>query len=115
MARRSKEEVLDEFHKLYDCLDAFLSCHDTLLSKANAQFRRKHVVTREQMLNWFENGTHSPSQIVSGVLSGLSDCKETVADLAKYDPDQEKRFRDAYLRRRGKSFEDDIALARYSK
>ncbi len=110
-ARRTKEQVLAEFHWLYDCFEAFCAAHGPLEGEEYQALLQSTVITRDQMLGWLEKG-HTPSQIVSGVRSGLADCLATMRILPKDDPAKGAALHANYFALRGRSLADDIALAK---
>lgn len=113
-ARRSKEQVLAEFHWLYDCFEAFNAAHSPLEGSECQALLQSTVITRARMLGWLDNG-HTPTQIVSGVRSALSDCQKTMRMLPKDNPAKGAALLASYFALRGRSLEDDIALAKEIK
>lgn len=104
--RRSKEQVLAEFHWLYDCFEAFMSAHGPLEG-----IDYSAVITRAQMLCWLDKGS-SPSQLVAGVRSGLGDAVRTMRILPKDNPAKGSALHSNYFAIRGRSLDEDIALAK---
>lgn len=105
-ARRNKEQVLAEFHWLYDCFEAFLAAHAPLEGVDYSA-----VTTRAEMLGGLEAG-RTPSQLVAGVRSALADQVKAMRILPKDNPAKGQALVANYLALRGRSLEADIALAR---
>lgn len=110
-ARRSKEQLLAEFHWLYDCFEAFHAAHGPLEGEEYQKLWQSTVITRAQMLGWLENG-HTASQILAGVRSALNDCVRTMRILQKDNPAKGAALHANYAAIRGRSLEGDIALAK---
>jgi len=106
--RRSKEEVLAEFHWLYDCFEAFLAAHGPVEGIDYAQLP---VISRNEMLGWLDKG-RTPSQLVAGVRSALADQVKAMRYLPRDNPAKGAALHANYLALRGRSLEEDIALAR---
>jgi len=109
--RRSKEQILAEFHWLYDCFQAFTAAHGQLEGEEYQALWQSTVVTRNQMLARLEKG-YTPSQLVAGVRSGLSDCVKTMRILPRDNPVKGAALNAAYASLRGRGLEEDIALAK---
>ncbi|HMO08548.1 MAG TPA: hypothetical protein PKD10_13005 [Paracoccaceae bacterium] len=107
-ARRSKEQVLAEFHWLYDCFDAFLAAHGPV---EGIDYRELPVISRDDMLSWLETG-RTPSQLVAGVRSALRDAMGAMRHLPRDNPAKGAALHASYLARRGRSLAEDIAMAR---
>lgn len=110
-ARRSKEQVLAEFHWLYDCFDAFLAAHGPVESINYSEFP---IISRAEMLAWLARGT-TPSQLVAGVRSGLSDALKAWRHLPSDNPAKGAALHSNYVALRGRSLDDDIALAKQAQ
>jgi len=106
--RRSKEQVMAEFHWLYDCFEAFLAAHGPV---EGIDYAREPVISRQQMLGWLEKGS-TPSQLVAGVRSGLRDAVNTMRFLPRDNPAKGAALHANYLTFRGRSLDEDIALAK---
>lgn len=100
-----------EFHWLYDCFEAFTAAHGQLEGEEYQALLQSTVVTRDQMLARLEKG-HTPSQLVAGVRSGLSDCVKTMRILPKDNPVNGAALKASYASLRDRSLEEDIALAK---
>jgi hypothetical protein len=108
--RRSKGEVLAEFHWLYDCFEAFLAAHGPVEGIDYAQLP---VISRNDMIGWLDRGG-TPSQVVAGVRSALADQVKTMRNLPRDNPSKGAALHANYLALRGRNLEEDIALARRS-
>lgn len=108
MARRTKQEVLAEFHHLRDCFDAFLTAFAPNWSSEDAAFMQSHIITRDEMLSWIDKGKTTASGVVAGVKAGIADWKLALRDLERYHPEKAQIFHDSYVDLRGKRFLDDI-------
>lgn len=71
MPRRSKEEILQEFHRLSDAFEAALDMQEKLCPKWREE--RCLVLSRGDMLKHVENGKATASQILSGTREAVSD------------------------------------------
>ncbi|MDZ4134187.1 MAG: hypothetical protein U1D06_01155 [Paracoccaceae bacterium] len=103
-----------ELHWLYDCFEAFNAAHGPLEGEEYQNHLQSTVITRDRMLGWLENG-HTPSQIVAGVRSALSDCSGAMRFLPKDNPAKGAALHANYFAIRGRSLEDDIALSKEVK
>lgn len=110
-ARRSKEQVLAEFHWLYDCFDAFLAAHGPV---EGIDYATLPVTSRQTMLAWMDKG-HTASQLVAGVRSGLTDAAGAMRHLPRDNPAKGAALHANYLALRGRSLEEDIALAKQAQ
>lgn len=110
-ARRSKEQVLAEFHWLYDCFEAFLAAHGPV---EGIDYASQPITTREQMLGRLGKG-HTPSQLVAGVRSALGDAMGAMRYLPRDNPAKGAALHANYQALRGRSLEDDIALAKQTQ
>lgn len=110
-ARRSREQVLAEFHWLYDCFDAFLAAHGPVEGIDYGTFP---VITRAEMLRWLERG-QTPSQLVAGMRSALGDATGAMRHLPNDNPAKGAALHANYFALRGRSLEEDIALAKQAQ
>ncbi|MCY1126239.1 hypothetical protein OU426_05170 [Frigidibacter sp. RF13] len=110
--RRSSHQVLAEFHWLYDCLEAFVAAQLPLLPEEVRALYRKKFVTRERMLALVAEGKATPSMLVTGAKSGLSDCREQIRHMRQDNPRAAEALQESYVAARGRPFEKDVALAR---
>lgn len=108
MVRRSKQEVLVEFHRLRDCFDAFLMAYAPNWSPEDAAFIQNQIVTRENMLLWMAEGKTTASGILAGIKSGIGDWKLALSDLERYHPEKAEIFHNSYVKLQGQRFLDDI-------
>lgn len=106
--RRSKEQILAEFHWLCDCLDAFLAAHGPV---EGIDYASQPIISRDEMLGWLDQG-RTPSYLVAGVRSALGDAKGAMRYLPRDNPAKGAVLHANYLALRGRSLEDDIALAK---
>jgi hypothetical protein len=107
-ARRSKEQVLAEFHWLYDCFEAFLAAHGPV---EGIDYQELPIISRAEMLGWLETGA-TPSQIVAGVRSVLSDATGAMRHLPRDNPAKGATLHANYLAIRGRSLAEDVAIAK---
>lgn len=109
--RRTREQILAEFHWLYDCFEAFNAAYAPLITPEEQVFRERHITTRKQMLEWQEKRL-TPSKLVSGVRSALSDHLNTMKYLPEDNPLHGRMLHANYLAIRGRTLAEDIALAK---
>ncbi|WP_157056530.1 hypothetical protein [Pseudorhodobacter aquimaris] len=95
-----------EFHWLYDCFEASMAAHAPIEG-----IDYSCVPSRVQMLGRLGKGL-SPSQLVSGVRSALGDAAKVMRILPKDNPAKGAALHANYAAIRGRSLEDDIALAK---
>ncbi len=110
MARRSREQVLAEFHRLYDCFDAALEASRPIPDFFDVS--RSELATRDTMLAWRDCGKTTTTELVSGVWAGLADLRLGLRDLQRNRPAEAKGFESRYLALRSKSFLADVTAAR---
>lgn len=110
-ARRSKEQVLAEFHWLCDCFEAFLAAHGPV---EGIDYASQSIISRQQMLGWLDKG-QTPSQLVAGVRSGLADARMAMRYLPRDNPAKGAALHANYLALRGRNLDDDIALAKQTQ
>ncbi len=115
MARRSKEEVLSEFHHLFDCLEAFMVAEDPFIGKSNASLRREMMVSRKKMVAAIDGGAMSASQALSGAKSAVSDLRRNLKLYRTDEPETAEKIEEAYVSARGTFFETDIERSRLKK
>jgi hypothetical protein len=103
MARRTKEEILGEFHRLYDFFD--IACDIISSIDAFGHNGRRLAGPREEMLLWLDDGKATASQILSGLQQALNDLALGI-DAPDHPASVEfaKRFRE----RTGRDFLDAI-------
>jgi hypothetical protein len=109
--RRTEEQVMAEFHWLYDCFESFNAAYAPLISLEEQGFRDAHIVSRREMLGWLDRG-QTPSRLVSGVRSGLRDHLNTMKHLPKDNPAHASMLMANYLTIRGRTLFEDVALAK---
>jgi hypothetical protein len=110
-ARRSREQVLAEFHWLYDCFDAFLAAHGPV---EGIDYTHLPVTSRQTMIGWLEKG-HTPSQLVAGVRSALGDAAGAMRHLPRDNPAKGAALHANYFAIRGRTLDEDIALAKQAQ
>ncbi|MFW2543403.1 hypothetical protein ACN2XU_12230 [Primorskyibacter sp. 2E107] len=109
MPRRTRDEVLAEFHRLYDCFEAAIEAFQGLGTMWEREILSDHVATRDQMLFWIALGKSTPSQILAGVHSALADMRLGLKDMTRNRPDQAALFHHRYEAIRGRPFKEDAA------
>ena len=110
-ARRSREQVLAEFNWLYDCFEAFLAAHGPV---EGIDYASQPITSRQTMLGWMNKG-HTPSQLVAGVRAALGDARGAMRYLPQDNSAKGAALHANYLALRGRTLEEDIALAKQAK
>lgn len=105
--RRTKEELLVEFHRLCDVFETIWECQFPYLPEELVVCHKKYVVTPEGMLRWLEDGRCTASEIVFGMRQGLNDTVEQLVYLMEDDPGTATKIFAAYRERTGRDFWDD--------
>ncbi|MEC3859830.1 hypothetical protein VK792_00915 [Mesobacterium sp. TK19101] len=105
MARRTKEELLAEFHRLSGVFET--ACDIQCDLDPDFQKTRHLIITRDQMLGWHDAGTATASTILSGVREGLNDISTGVMVALSENASSGRRFLDRYSARTGRDFFDD--------
>ncbi|WP_371168198.1 hypothetical protein [Aliiroseovarius sp. 2305UL8-7] len=108
--RRSTEEVAEEFHRLYDILEAYVDAEAPALG-ATAGCKKEQMVSRIEYLEMVHKKTHTYSQLAKGVRSGLADCRRNLLDLQKHDPTTATLVVERYNGIAGRDLCDDLALS----
>lgn len=107
MARRSKEQFLQEFHRLSDAFEAALDMQEKLYPEMREH--RDVVLTRDDMLQLVEDGRATASQIFSGTREAVTDLicglKLDSADPPPFAVD----FLNEYRRKTGRDFFADAS------
>ncbi|WP_425099839.1 hypothetical protein [Tropicibacter sp. S64] len=109
MPRRTRDQLLAEFHRLYDCFEAAIEAFQGLGTMWERELLADHVATRDRMLSWIAEGNSTPSQIAAGVHSALADMRLGLKDMTCNRPGQAALFHHRYEAIRGKPFNDDTA------
>ncbi len=103
MARRSQTELLEEFHRLSDVLDAAWE------ARCRMESERRGVegpIPRERMLKFVNEGKATVSQIVQGTKEALNDMSPRGSPHPT-EAAQEARFLQEYKSITGRSFWSD--------
>ncbi len=101
--RRTSEQVLAEFHRMYDFLGALTDCWDEVLSTTHAT--RMH--SREIMLGALSKGA-TASDILRGTQEALNDRSEELMDLLQDRPAIAHAILRGYREKQGRDLWDDI-------
>ncbi len=96
MARRSKEELLAEFHRLYDIFEVTLDIQDELNP---GLFDRRLITTRAHMLEWVDAKQATLSQAISGAREAINDTYETYHFGARNQSPEESKITEYFLTR----------------
>ena len=110
-ARRSREQVLAEFSWLYDCFEAFLAAHGPV---EGIDYSSQPITSRQAMLEWLDKD-QTPSQLVAGVRTALGDARGAMRSLPRDNSAKGAALHANYLAVRGRTLEEDIALAKQAK
>ncbi|WP_157133169.1 hypothetical protein [Roseobacter sp. SK209-2-6] len=110
MPRRSREQVLNEFHYLYDCFEAALVSAAQIEDFFDASEYREFVLSRGDMLILVSEGKATATQICTGTKAALGDIKQGLKDLQRRRPPAYDLFQKTYRNLRDISFADDISL-----
>ena len=110
MPRRSREQVLAEFHHLYDCFQAALDAGGPIAGFFDV--KDGEYASRQRMLDWMDDGKSTASGLVAGVRSALSDITRGLGDLERNRPDDAVQFHALYRGLRGRQLAEDIENAR---
>jgi hypothetical protein len=105
MKRRTKAEILLEFHRVADVFDVAWDIQCEIYPEFRAT--RHLVASREKMLGWVDDGKATASQILAGCRQALNDFFE-MHDFD--DPDRDPSgavFLREYRLRTGREFFDD--------
>lgn len=102
MPRRTKEEILQEFHRLSDAFEAALDMHEDLCPEMREH--RHLVLTRDDMLKQVDNGKATASQILSGTREAVSDLFQGLGLDAANPPPFAAEFLAEYRRTTGRDF-----------
>ena len=109
MARRSKTQLLDEFHRLYDCFDAALKAARPIPDFFDID--PADTLTRDYMLAAHKTGKMTASALVAGTRAALGDICLGLDDLRRRRPADADRFEHRYTALRGTLLPADINSA----
>lgn len=96
MPRRSRKELLTEFHRLYDIFEVTLDIQDELYPDL---FDRQLTITRARMLEWVDAKQATLSQAISGAREAINDTYETYHFGAKDQSPEESKIAEYFLTR----------------
>lgn len=107
MARRTKEELLKEFHRLSDIFELTFEFQLSRRSEADVAWMRDSVPSRDDMLSWVERGEATLSQIVSGTREAINDNNEELSHAMQDSDPYAVEFLAFYRDRTGRDYYDD--------
>ena len=107
MARRSKEELIVELHRLYDVFETLYACMEPLYGPEAFEMLTRSTITRERMLDLLADGTVTASELIEGARQGLNDQLESIEDALEDQPDIAKLVLASYKRQSGRDLYDD--------
>ena len=109
MARCSRTQLLDDFHRLYDCLDAALKAARPIPDFFDID--PDDVLTRTHMLAELKSKKTTASALVAGMRAVLGDICRGLDDLRRRRPTDADRFESRYIALRGTPLPADINSA----
>jgi hypothetical protein len=108
MARRSSEELLAEFHKRYDILEAIRECFMPSVNFFSTPEENGNT-QREGMLRAVETGETTLSQVISGINMAIVDMFGFVEDIIECDSAHVKVALACYKAKTGRDYWSDEA------
>jgi hypothetical protein len=108
VARRSKEELIAEFHRLYDLFETLTACQEPLFDPDDFKWFNEHVPTREHMLECLADGKVTASELVQGTQQGVNDYLSDIEGALEDEPEKAKLVLVAYKERTGRNLFDDV-------
>lgn len=112
MVRRTKEEMLAEYHRLFDIFDVVA---DFMVEEREREREpeaatqiRESIPAREDWLRRLSLGGVSLSQILSGLRQALNDWNEQLAHSLQDGTSHAHEFLANYLARTGRHYFDDV-------
>ncbi|WP_294230406.1 hypothetical protein [uncultured Shimia sp.] len=106
--RRSREELLAEFHQLYEVLELISKVEDLVVPIAPEINFQKDTPSKQQALSLVDHGRVTLSQVCSGVREAIYDSLETLEDLQEEDSQKANLFLQSYRDLSGRNLWDDI-------
>lgn len=102
MARRSKEELIAEFHRLYDIFETLNLCMEPIYGAECLAMMKENVIKRDRMLEWLSEGTATASEIVQGTQEGLNDTLLSLQYAMEDKPEKVETVLTAYKQKTGR-------------
>lgn len=105
--RRTREEMLAEFHRLYDCFE----CLDQTINRlfpSPPELQLTGPISRDEMLSFVQNGKATLSQICSGAREGINDSLDVWQDLQDEDHAKADLFLQTYKALSGHDLWEDV-------
>ena len=112
MARRTREELLAEFHRLSDIFELFVEFDLSRKTESDAARYRSLIPTREDMLADVEGGGSTLSQVVAGTREAINDQNEMMGFGAEEGDPFVPEFLAFYRARTGRDYYDDAGNPR---
>ncbi|WP_108879696.1 hypothetical protein [Anderseniella sp. Alg231-50] len=110
--RRTKEEMLQEFHRLYDIIETYEEFLVTQMDTEEAAEYVDDTISRQQMLTALERNELTLSEAVSGVRQAINDNNFDLADSVNCDDDHLSDFLNFYKTRTGRTYYDDAGCVK---
>jgi hypothetical protein len=110
--RRTSQQVMAEFHRLYDCFETITDCMHNRDGNYWTTGTGRHIVTRARMLEWIAEKKATPSQVLSGAQEGLNDCSEELTHMLTVDVVAAERAFTQYKSRTGRDYWEDAGHPR---
>lgn len=112
MARRTKQELLAEFHRLFDIFELFVEFQIAWETERDGASLWPRVPSREDDLADVENGGATLSQSVSGLRDAVNDQNEMLGYAAEEGDPFVPKFLAFYRARTGRDYYDDAGSPR---
>lgn len=104
MARRTKDELLAEFHRLYDIFETADEFRLRRLGVADAERDRGFTPTRERMLTQLGQQGVTLSQLIAGTREAINDTSEMYGDPDDSRNGEARAFHAFYRERTGRDW-----------
>jgi len=105
--RRTSQEVIEEFHRLYDCFEVISECMFGDGGIPGMESALENTIPRARMLQFVDEKKVTASEIVSGTREALNDTTEELLILQEDNPEDVKRILANYRKRTGRDYWQD--------
>lgn len=108
MARRSKEEMLTEFHRLYEVFEVFCDFKRSRMSPEAAAKNRSEIPTKEQVLSLVAGKRATLSQIIAGTREAINDQNSDLSEHMEVGDEFVSELFHYYRQRTGRDYFADV-------
>jgi hypothetical protein len=107
VARRSKQELIVEFHRLYDVLETLNACMGPLYDPELADILNEGIASRELMLSFLSTKKATASELVGGTEQALNDMLLGLEYALQDEPENAALVFESYAKKTGRNLYDD--------